>query len=146
MSQPKSLQRGKKFELLVKSDFGGQNRSKDVHFEATIPFDYKKDFKRKSGRADILITGTEDFVTVLEIKVTDWDKIKPKNVKKNLWRHQRQLFSYIDKFLDFDKMDVCPGIIYPEPPRDVRLRNLVESYLENYGVPAYWFSEIRCDQ
>lgn len=93
---------------------------------------------------DILITELGDFVTILEIKATDWDRIKPKNVKKNLCRHQSQLFKYVDKFVEIDKTDVCLGLIYPKPPKQNGLREFIEKHLEeNYCVPAYWYNEIK---
>lgn len=93
---------------------------------------------------DILITELGNFVTILEIKATDWDRIKPKNIKKNLYRHQGQLFKYVDKNIEIEKMDVCLGIIYPKPPRKKGLREFIEKRLEEtYLVPAYWYKEIK---
>ncbi|MEM8894845.1 MAG: hypothetical protein AAGC88_09725 [Bacteroidota bacterium] len=55
--------------------------------------------KSISGRMDILITYPDnDFIMIMEVKTTDWDKIQPKNIKMNLWRHGRRLHNYIDKF------------------------------------------------
>lgn len=145
MQEPEALRRGKAFQRLVMSDYAGPEDEDGVrmHFETTIPCMWRNKTTPTMGRADILVTGTGDFVSVYEIKSTEWDKINPKNIKKNLWRHQKQLFGYVDKFLNFDKIDVCLGIIYPAPPSDAALRTTIESYLEGYGVPAYWFSEIR---
>jgi len=87
---------------------------------------------------------SDDFVTILEIKATDWDNIKPSNIKRNLYRHSKQLFNYIDKYMEVDNKDVCHGIIYPNPPHSKGLRNYIdESATELYGFPAYWYSEIK---
>lgn len=93
---------------------------------------------------DILVTELGDFVTILEIKATDWDRIKPKNVAKNLYCHQKQLFNYVDKYVEIDKLDVCLDIIYPKPPKKKGLREFIERRLEEkYSVPAYWYDEIK---
>ena len=51
------------------------------------------------------------FVVVMEIKATDWDNVKPKNVRKNLGSHRRQVWKYIDAYLDGeDRMDVVRAL------------------------------------
>ena len=70
-----------------------------------------------------------DFVMVVEIKGTDWDKIKPGNVRRNVRRHQRQVEMYIDRILDVDGMDACVGIIYPKAPKKNQL--LIKRYAKN---------------
>ena len=46
--------------------------------------------------------------------------------------------------MEIDKMEICLGIIYPKPPEKQELREFIEKYLEdNYGVPAYWYTEIK---
>jgi hypothetical protein len=144
LPEPSQLKRGKKFQEIVQKDFMNHTVNSKAWKEERISFEGLEHIKQKSGRMDILITGLGDFVTILEIKATDWDRIKSKNVKRNLYRHQKQLFNYVDKYLDIDKLDVCLGIIYPKPPRKKGLRKFIESYLEeNYCVPPYWFNEIR---
>jgi len=144
VNEPSRLSRGKIFQALVQKDFRQNTHDGTAHAEARLSFERLPHLRQKFGRADILITDLGGFVTVLEIKATDWDKIEPANVKRNLYRHQRQLFMYVEKCLEVDKLDVCLGIIYPHPPRKPGLRSSVENHLESqYGVPAYWYSEIR---
>lgn len=144
MPEPKQLKQGKKFQKIVQRDFIDNSKDGTVLPEKFVSFKDLKEIKQQSGRMDIFIEELGDFVTIVEIKATNWDKIKPKNIKKNLYRHQKQLFNYIDKYLEIDNLDVCLGIIYPEPPKTKGLREFIEKYLEdNYGVPAYWFNEIR---
>lgn len=144
MPEPEQLKRGKIFQKIVQKDFKNHTINGEACKEKMISFEGQKDIKQKIGRMDILISELGDFVTILEIKATDWDKIKQKNIKKNLYRHQKQLFKYVEKFTDVDKLDVCLGIIYPKPPRKKGLRQFIENYLEeNYCVPAYWYSEIK---
>lgn len=137
------MRRGKAFQRLVQADFEDHAADGAVWREATLSLLGVKSARRAQGRADILITELGDMVGLYEIKATEWDRIAPANVKRNLWRHQNQLFAYVDKFLEVDSLSVCAGLIYPAPPRRPGLRAAIESYLEDYGVPAYWFSEIR---
>lgn len=143
MTEPKQFIRGKKFQKIVQKDFEINSQDGLVKSEAVIKFEGLQKAKKKSGRADILITELGDFVTILEIKATEWDKIKPQNIKKNLWSHANQLLRYVEKYIVVDKVDVCLGIIYPHPPQKHGLRKVIESYLEHYGTPAYWFNEIK---
>jgi hypothetical protein len=143
MPEPEQLKRGKKFQRIVQEDFEQNTKNWKCLSEAFISFKELEKIKQKSGRIDIFIKGLGDFVTIVEIKATDWDRIKPENIKKNLYRHQKQLFNYIEKYLEVDKLDVCPGIIYPKPPHKKGLKKFIEKYLEeNYGVPAYWYTDI----
>jgi len=146
MTEPKRLRRGKRFQRLVQSDFELNSKDGLVRREAAVDLVLKRPARKSKGRADILITELGDFVTILEIKATNWDKIKPTNIKKNLWRHQAQLYSYADRYLDIDNTSVCAGIIYPTRPRDDDLCKLIESYLESYGTPAYWYDEIATEK
>lgn len=144
MAEPERLKDGKRFQEIVQQDFEQHSKDGTVRREAVVSFKELKKIKQKSGRMDILVEELGDFVTILEIKATDWDKIKPKNIKRNLYRHQKQLFNYIDKYVEIDHLDVCLGIIYPQPPQTKGLRKFIEEYLaDNYGVPAYWFNEIQ---
>lgn len=146
MVEPAQFRRGKEFHKLVQADFEKTNIDGEAATEAWISFERIKQATSKGGRADVLVTGLGDYVAIYEIKATDWNRIKPGNIKKNLWRHQHQLFKYVGKYVDVDEMDVCLGIIYPEPPKDPNLRASIESYLEEWGAPAYWFTEIRADR
>ena len=147
MSEPKQLKRGKKFQKIVQNDFEQYSKDGKVTSEAFISFIGLEKVRKNSGRMDIFIKELGDFVTIVEIKATDWDKIKKKNIKRNLYRHQKQLFNYIDKYIEVDRLDVCLGIIYPKPPIKKGLRNLIEKHLdEKYGVPTYWYSEIKSDE
>jgi hypothetical protein len=144
MAEPEQLKRGKRFQKIVQQDFEQNSKNGKVIPEAFVSFKELKEIKQKSGRMDILIKELGDFVTIVEIKATNWDNIKPENIKRNLYRHQKQLFNYIDKFLEIDKLDVCLGIVYPKPPKKEGLKEFIEKYLEdNYGVPAYWFNELK---
>lgn len=143
MTEPIQFIRGKKFQKIVQKDFEINSKDGFVQSEAVIEFSGLLKAKKKSGRADILITELGDFVTILEIKATDWDRIKTSNIKKNLWSHANQLLKYVEKYIEVDNINVCLGIIYPCPPKTIELQGVIESYLEHYGTPAYWYNEIQ---
>ncbi len=137
MTEPKQLARGKQFQKEVYEDFAQNNKGGKFLSEQ-----YRDLVNGKKGRMDILISDMDDMVAIYEIKATNWDKIKPTNIKKNAWSHQRQLHKYVETYVE-EGMDVCVGIIYPEPPLSDELRELLEEYLTEYGAPPYWFSEIQ---
>ena len=145
MSEPLNLKRGKQFQKEVQSDFNLKNKSGVICIEKNVSFKKMNDIKQKSGRIDLFFyEDSEDFVTIIEIKATDWDRIKDKNIKKNLYRHSKQLFNYIDKYIDVDKKDVSHGIIYPFPPKKEGLKKKIETWaMELYSFPVYWYNEIK---
>jgi len=139
VNEPTQLKRGKAFQKEVYKDFERHNKSGLFKAEQ-----YRHLLRGKRGRMDVLISELDDMVAVYEIKATNWDKIKPGNIKKNAWSHQRQLHHYVESFVE-EGIDVCVGIIYPAPPTSHKLQETIETYLMEYGAPAYWFSEIKKD-
>ncbi len=137
MPEPPQLKRGKEFQNEVYDDFDTYDKTGNFHSEQPRTL-----LTGKRGRIDVLISDLDGMVAIYEVKATNWDKIKPKNIKKNAWSHQRQLHKYVEAYVE-EGSDVCVGIIYPEPPSSVELRELLEEYLTDYGAPPYWFSEIK---
>ena len=88
---------------------------------------------------DIHVDELGDMVTVVEIKATDWDRILPRNRQKNLASNRRQVWKYIQKYVDGERMDVCAGIIYPTAPRTAGLKERIEDYLNDYGLQVVWY-------
>jgi len=95
----------------------------------------------RRGRLDLFVDELGGFVSVVEIKSTNWDRIDQKNRQRLLASHRRQVWDYIEKYLDQDKMDVCPGIIYPRAPETAGLRERVEEYLNGYGLQVVWYDD-----
>lgn len=143
--EPEQLKRGKEFQEKVQKDFK-RNSDGSPEKEAFISFEKMKEIRQKSGRMDIVITyDDDDFIMIMEIKATEWDRIKPRNIRKNLWRHGRQLHRYIDKYMEVDNLgSVGLAMIYPSAPKKEGLREKIEDMaLELYSFPVYWFDEIR---
>ena len=55
--------------------------------------------------------------------------------------HRRQVWRYIEKFVDGDHTDVCAGIIYPAAPSTPGLREDVETYLNEYALQVVWYDD-----
>jgi len=64
-----------------------------VRTEETIPpvAGLTRTGRRKCGRMDIFVHDVGDFVPVVEIKATDWDRIPAGNIQRNLSSHRRQV-------------------------------------------------------
>lgn len=142
--EPLQLKRGKEFQRKVQEDYKNSGDEKSTFIEKYISFDKMESIKQKSGRMDIFVYESgDDYVTIMELKATDWDKIKEKNLKRNLYRHSTQLYRYIDKFMEIDGKNVCLAMIYPEPPQKPGLRDFIEKYaMDKYSFPIYWYSEL----
>ncbi len=144
--EPEQLIRGRVFQTEVQADYkkntkgGGFGKEKEMLYK-----NEKGRIKGNIGRMDIVIDDTDNnFIMIMEIKATDWDKIKPKNIIRNLYRHGRQLHKYIDKFINVNNYDVGLAVIYPEPPLKEGLREYIEEQaMIRYSFPVYWYSEIK---
>ncbi len=143
MPEPKILKRGKIFQRIVQQDFEEKTKGGGVFRESYISFRNYKAVRKKHGRIDIFVRDKEDSIAILEIKATDWDKIKARNLRRNIYRHQKQLFDYVYKYLDVDNLKATYGIIYPAPPSKKGLREHIKDITENdYSFPAYWYTEL----
>src|SRR5258706_13698354 len=107
--EPEILRRGKKFHRRVQSDWAGEVEGSSVRLEHTITFRLGAALTKRGrrGRLDIFIDQMDDFVTVVEIKSTDWDQVASRNHQKLLAAHRRQVEHYVDKYLDDDHVSVC---------------------------------------
>ena len=142
--EPEQLRRGKEFQKMVQEVYKSSKGGEYTFIEKFVSFGAVKSIRQKSGRMDIFVFETgDDYVTIIELKATNWDKIKEKNIKRNLYHHSKQLYRYIDKFMEVDGKDVCLAVIYPEPPKIPGLREFIEKCaMDNYSYPVYWYSEL----
>lgn len=136
--EPEILKKGKEFHKKVQEDWLETAKDGKVFSENTILLSDLKN-ARKSGRIDIFVNDLGDFVSVIEIKSTNWDKVKEKNRKKLLSSHRWQVWKYMDKYLDIDRVDVYPGIIYPNSPSTPGLKIFIENYLNDFGLQVVWY-------
>lgn len=95
------------------------------------------------GRMDSYITELDDknglYATILEVKDTDWDCIKPKNVMRNLSSHRRQLWRYMEEPHDDFGIDTTMAVVYPRRPKRKGLIDEIEAYMEEHLIVVYGF-------
>lgn len=116
----KLVQRGREFEKKEKREWISIKDGEPEFEVCTVSP------KGRRGRIDIRIEEMNDYVSVVEIKATDWDHILPHRVRPTVLRHARQIWRYIEAELA-EKSDVCPGIVYPSVPSDSSRRKTVET-------------------
>jgi hypothetical protein len=141
MSEPRLLKVGKKFHKKVQSDWELTGKDGKIYPERTISLVPQRSMHKKQGRLDIFVDDVGDFVSVIEIKSTDWDAVKHKNRRRLLGSHKRQVYRYINRYLDVEKVNVCPGIIYKSPPSTPGLKEEIEEYLNAWGLQVVWYEE-----
>ncbi len=134
--EPNILKNGKRFHKLIQDEWIATTKDGEAR-----PEKYIKRVDGRKGRVDILIEELGDFVSIIEIKATDWDRIKPENVKRNIRRQIRQVWRYIESQLDIDSMAVCPGIIFPKLPNNTGILELVEDTFNAEGIQVVWHDE-----
>lgn len=138
--EPNQLRQGREFHRLVQVDWA-RNAEGD-----TVPERPCTKPTGRRGRIDVFVDD-DDSVSVVEIKHTDWDRMKPAAVRRNARRYARQLWQYIDSQLQGlgeDKVrDVCPGIIFPNRPVDANRLKLIEELFDAEGIPVVWEDETR---
>jgi hypothetical protein len=136
-TQPNRLRRGTAFHRLVQEDWLRSAKGGKVQVEkgCTKP-------SGRRGRMDVFVAVEgDDLVAIAEVKATDWDRISVENIKRNVRRQCRQLWSYIDPYLA-DGKDVSPGIIFPRRPTADGQAELIESLFEEEGIPVVWKDEL----
>lgn len=92
-------------------------------------------------RIDILVRVNDAMVSVVEIKNTDWDRLADRRVRPNALRHARQVWTYVEPFLDFEQVAVCPGLVYRRLPKKAGRLQQVEELLNERGLQVVWQDE-----
>lgn len=141
--EPEILRKGKAFHQRVQAAWAGEIEGAAVRLEHGIKLGPISGVLRRlrRGRLDIFIDQVDDFVTVVEIKSTDWDYVVAENRQRLLAAHRRQVLAYVDKYLDTDRVSVCAGVIYPRAPRSPGLKLRVEDYLNEHGLQVVWYDD-----
>ena len=138
------LRRGKAFHKLIQQEW-----EREAEGEVKSERHIRKPNGRK-GRVDVFVNDDdpESSIAIVEVKATDWNKIKKKNIRRNVRRQIRQVWSYIESQIldgqyvkDGEGKDVCPGIIFPKRPKDRERTDLIEQIFEEEGIPVVWHDE-----
>jgi hypothetical protein len=142
--EPIQLRRGKFFHKLIQEEWL-RDAEGDVVQERTIT----KPSGRK-GRVDVFVNDDDPngSVAIVEIKATDWDRIKECNIRRNVRRQIKQIWDYIESQIvkgeyvpSGEGKQVCPGIIFPKRPKDKeRMKRVEEMFLEE-GITVVWHDE-----
>jgi hypothetical protein len=142
-AEPAVFRRGKAFHRLVQGNWARTVERQPVRIERSLALGIAEGAARpqRRGRMDIFVDQTGDFVTVVEIKSTDWNRIRPANRRRLLASHCRQVYRYVDTYLDRERVKVCAGIIYPKPPRQPDVRAEVEEFLNERALQVVWYDE-----
>lgn len=126
----KCISRGRRFEKWERSQWNDELNSAAM-FEAPT------EWKGKRGRVDIRLNLTDDGqIVIVELKATDWDKIKESRVRANALRHANQIWRYIDAHLS--PADVIPAVVYPAPPKSTKRKEQLENILNERGIQVVW--------
>jgi hypothetical protein len=129
----KRVGRGRKFEEWERSKWISELNSA-AEFEAHTQWNGKR------GRVDIRLKLEEDGdVVIVEIKATDWDKIKENRVRATALRHSRQIWRYVEDHLS--PLDVVPAIVYPSPPIAPGRKEQLEEVMNERGIQVVWREE-----
>jgi hypothetical protein len=92
-------------------------------------------FERRRGRVDVRVDEEDGSVSIVELKATDWDRMKANRVRPNALRHARQVWRYVNAELS-EGAEVCPGVVYESTPSDHAVRSLVEETLNEPHDPG----------
>jgi len=134
--EPDPLRRGKRFHKFIQEEWLRTAKDGQPRPERSI-----KKLSGRRGRVDILVEELGDFVSVVEIKASDWDKMREVNVVRNARRQIRQIWSYVEAELELYDKQVSPGVISPKQPRDPERLRLIESLFNQEGIQVVWHDE-----
>jgi hypothetical protein len=136
-SEPTKLARGKAFHKLIQQEWLDTSKDGKPRPERSI-----RKVAGGFGRVDILVEELGDFISVIEIKSTDWDSITEANIERNIRRQIRQIWDYIVAMFAEPDKDICPGVIFPFPPIVLTKRALVESRFGAECIQVVWHNEV----
>ena len=132
--EPDLLKRGKQYHKIVQKEW---EETAEGHVQVETPI--SKPSGRR-GRIDIQVDADRDLVAVVEIKASDWDRMSPVAVRRNVRRQCAQIWDYIESQLAEGK-EVAPGIIFPRQPSAIERRDLIEDLFDEQGIPVVWENE-----
>ena len=137
-SEPRRLRDGKTFHKRIQAAW----KTAEGHPVNERPCT-KPDGRR--GRIDVHVDVDDNLVAIVEIKNTDWDRMTPDAVRRNVRRQARQIWRYIESQLEGlgsdERKEVCPGIVFPRRPTTPGRLELIEKLFEEEGIPVVWDDE-----
>lgn len=148
------LARGRRFHALVREDWLKNTKGvigNAVHIERSLalaaPLDKKSPLVLKRtggrGRMDVFVEVQEGNVlvaVVVEAKSSNWDSMTDPNFRRNVARHARQIWKYINSHL-IDGVEVRAGIIYEAAPSDPARLLYLKEYFDSEFISLVFFNE-----
>jgi len=143
-NEPEQLRRGKIFHKKIQTDWIETTQG-EVKAERII---LKRN--RRKGRVDIFVDddAPEGTAAIVEIKASDWDIMTEMAVRRNIRRHIKQIWDYIEsQIVDGDyvptgvKKSISPGIIFPKCPKNENRLKLIEESFWEEGITVVWDDE-----
>ena len=124
------IARGRNFENWERSKWSGE-------YNQSAEFEAPSKLQGRRGRVDIrLIDIDSSFTVVVELKASNWDKMKPHRIRPNALRHVRQLWRYIEA--ELSPQDVIPAIVYPEVPQTPGRKEEIEHIMDEHWIQVVW--------
>jgi hypothetical protein len=115
----------------------------------------------RRGRTDLRLEVRDDdsglpIIVVLEVKNTDWRRQTPSNVRRNLTRHARQVWRYLEPLadrVDAGEIESIQGaLVYPARPGSERTA-LIEAILgegetpgDGWGLSVLWWEDFAVEE
>ena len=97
-------------QLIINSPYGEPSEYWRYDREVRM-FERKK--KVGTGRLDVFVSEEGSGVrAIVDIKHSDWDRMTPRAVRRNVKRQARQIWKYIELQPTLD--GICPGIVFPK--------------------------------
>ena len=122
--------RGRKFEVCERAEW--------AHEAEKLDFEASTEWKDKSGRIDIKINEEDGSISIVELKATDWDRIKRSRIRTTALRHARQVWRYVNDAVLTESREVCAGVVYEREPSDEIVREEVEAALNERLLQVVW--------
>lgn len=139
--EPEPLKRGKAFHKKIQADWEAEAEG-----EVTSERWVVKKTGRK-GRVDVFVNDNDldGCIAIVEIKATDWDRMTHQAVRRNIRRHIRQVWGYIESQIDGEnyvstgeQKSVSPGIVFPKRPADIERCERIEELFFDEGIVVVW--------
>ena len=132
--EPKSLKNGKEFHKKIQNEWLDTAEG-EVEAEKQM---IKQNGRR--GRMDVFVKIEETYVSIAEMKMSDWDAMTIKNLRRNVRRQIRQIWNYIDSQLK-QKKDVTPGVVFSNRPKMNGRLDIIEQLFGEEGITVVWDDE-----
>jgi hypothetical protein len=118
----------------------------------------RDEFSGRKGRIDVLLTVRDDVETIkviIELKSTDWSRMRPESVRRNVARHAAQLYSYQGHLTrdmwDEDKQEWVPSgetdavqmfLVYEQKPADGAVAEEIVALCGGDAIQVVWFDDL----